>query len=118
MGRKKKDAPTLPWPDEYSGPNYEWPVLEPPSPGAIALIARSAEVQGGRAIKEAHADRYITMPMPAADGESMVNRKVARCECRRRAQVAVPHPGGDPLRVCVICDGVNRWPTAGGGTLA
>lgn len=106
--------PDLPWPDEYNDPDYEWPVAERPDPGAIQLISQAAVEQGGRAIREAHADRYVTMKQPSADGESMVNRRVARCECRRKAMISVPTRAGDPITVCIICDNVNRWPLTRG----
>lgn len=109
----KEGPPELPWPDEYSSPNYEWPVVPPPPPGAITRITEAAEERGGRAIKEAHSDRYVTMKQPSGDGEAMVNRKISRCECRRRALAAIPTRAGDPIRVCVICDAVDLWPLTG-----
>lgn len=115
---KGKGPPSLPWPNEWSRPDYEWPMVDGPSPQSIVLIEESVAAHGGRSIKEAHADRYVTMALPADDGERMVQRKVQRCECKRRAQVAVPNGAGDPIRVCIICDSLQKWPAAGGGALA
>lgn len=109
-----KNPPNLPWVnDNPDDPNYEWPVVDAPSPGAVHRIMGDAEEQGGRGIRESHADRFVTMKQPSADGEQMVNRKVARCECRRRALVSLPTRAGDPIRVCVICDSVHHWPLVG-----
>jgi hypothetical protein len=109
----KSEPPELPLPKGMTNPDYEWPVIEPPDHGAIALISQAAAAQGGRAIKEAHADRFVTMKLPTGDGDAMVQRKVARCECRRRALVAVPVEKTNPVVACIICDSIHRWPTAG-----
>jgi hypothetical protein len=109
-----KTPPELPFNDEWKHPDYEWPVCERPDPGAIQLISDAVVEDGGRALREPHADRYVTMQQPSADGEKMVNRRVSRCECRRKAQVSVPTRAGDPVTVCIICDNVNRWPLTRG----
>lgn len=110
----KTPPPDLPFNEEWKHPDYEWPVCDRPDPGAIQLISDAALGHGGRAIREPHADRYVTMKQPTADASAMVNRRVARCECRRKALVSVPTRAGDPITVCVICDNVNRWPTTRG----
>lgn len=105
--------PTAPWDDAWNEAGYTWPLVEAPSAPDVTKISLICEAAGGRAIKEPHADRSVVMEFPnnAVPG-TVVRRKVARCECRRRGLVAVPSQSGDPVRVCVICDAVNRWPTA------
>ena len=99
------------WKKEWSAESYEWPVT--PSPGAdvVERLGKQAITRGGRAIKEAHADRGVVMDFPnAAVPGSRFRAQVTRAECRRRAQIMVPRAESDPLKVCIVCDAVDLWP--------
>lgn len=122
-------APTLEWNDEWSDEHYEWPVTVAPEPAVVDQLGKEVVALGGRAVKEAHADRGVVMDFPnkAVPGVH-VRKQVPRSECRRRAQLMAPVPpdtepapdtppreNSDPLKVCVVCDAVHLWPAAAEG---
>lgn len=119
-------GPTLEWNPSWSAESYEWPVTPTPSPGIVDALGQDAITLGGRAVKEAHADRGVVMDFPnkAVPGVK-VRKQVPRTECRRRAQImapvppdVMPAPGtpprgkSDPVKVCIVCDAVHLWPSA------
>lgn len=116
------DLPTkAQWDDE----NYEWPVVPVPDAAIVERLGKQVIATGGRAVKEAHADRGVTMDFPnPAFPDTRLRKQIPRAECRRRAQVVMPlapddHPAAgtpprqnaDPLKVCVACDAVHLWPS-------
>lgn len=99
------------WKKEWSVESYEWPVTPSPSAAVVERLGKQAITRGGRAAKEAHADRGVVMDFPnTAVPGSRIRAQVTRAECRRRAQIMVPTAESDPLRVCVVCDSVHLWP--------
>jgi len=117
---------TLFWDDDWSHEDYEWPVVSNPSPAEVEALGKTVVLNGGRAIKEAHADRSVTMDFAnAAMSGTRIRKQVNRAECRRQAQIMTPlapdtEPAADtpprdniePLKVCVVCDAVHLWPNA------
>lgn len=106
---------TLEWKDEWSAPDYEWPVTPVPDAAVVEQLGKTVVARGGRANKEAHADRSIVMDFPnGAMPGTRIRKQVPRSECRRRAQVTMlaPRIGGplEPLKICVVCDAVHLWP--------
>lgn len=102
---------TVDWNDDWSAPNYAWPVTSIPDAAIVEKLGKHVVSQGGRAIKEAHADCGIIMDFPnGAVPGSRIRKQVPRAECRRRALIMLPMPGADPLKVCVVCDAVHLWP--------
>lgn len=105
--------PTTDWKDEWNDPNYEWPVTPTPEPAVVEQLGKRVVASGGRAVKEAHADRSVVMSFPnEAQPGTRLRKRVERAECRRRAQVMAPTADGEPLKVCVVCDAVHLWPNA------
>lgn len=104
---------TLHWNDEWSEPDYEWPVTSIPDTAVVEQLGKSIVAHGGRANKEAHADRGVVMEFPnGAVPGTRIRKQVPRAECRRRAQVTLADVADEPLKVCVVCDAVHLWPTA------
>lgn len=104
-------APTLDWKDEWSHENYEWPVTSVPDADIVDQLGKRVVGRGGRANKEAHADRSIVMDFPNdARPETRLRKRVPRAECRRRAQITLTDVTKEPLKVCVVCDAVHLWP--------
>lgn len=104
---------TLPWNDEWSAPDYEWPVTSVPDVATVEHLGKTVVSRGGRAVKEAHADRSIVMDFPNnANPGTRIRKQVTRAECRRRAQVTFVDVADEPLKVCVVCDSVHLWPNA------
>lgn len=105
---------TTEWNDAWSDPNYVWPVTSIPDADVVDQLGKRVVLRGGRAVKEAHADRSIVMDFPngPAVGGTRIRKQVPRAECRRRAQVILPDVANDPLKVCIVCDAVHLWPTA------
>jgi hypothetical protein len=115
---------TAEWNDEWSHKDYEWPVVPNPDAGVIEQLGKTVVTRGGRLLKEAHADRSITMDFPnGASPGTRIRKQVTRAECRRRSQVMTPlapdeepaadtppRENSDPLKVCVVCDAVHLWP--------
>jgi hypothetical protein len=122
---------TLFWDDAWSYEDYEWPVVPNPDAAAVEKLGKTVVASGGRAMKEAHADRSVTMEFAnAAQPGTRIRKQVNRAECRRRAQIMAPlapdtepaadtspRENADPLKVCVVCDSVHLWPN-GVGSLA
>lgn len=103
----------LEWKDEWSEPDYEWPITAIPDASVVDAIGRGVVLHGGRADKEAHADRSIVMEFPnGAMPGTRIRKRVPRAECRRRAQVTMTDVAEEPLKVCVVCDAVHLWPEA------
>jgi len=117
---------TLFWDDAWSHEDYEWPVVSNPSAEAVDALSKTVVTLGGRAVKEAHADRSITMDFEnrAVPG-TRIRKQVGRTECRRRAQIMTPvapdtepaadtppRANSDPLKMCIVCDSVHLWPNA------
>jgi hypothetical protein len=123
---------TTEWKPEWGNPDdptYEWPVTPSPDSAVVDQLGKDAIALGGRAVKDAHADRGVVMDFPnkAVPGVK-VRKQVPRAECRRRAQIMAPLPpdtapasgtpprdNSDPLKVCVVCDAVHLWPAATAG---
>jgi len=104
---------TLDWNEEWSDPNYEWPVTSVPDAGVVEELGKTVISRGGRAAKEAHADRSVVMEFPnGAVPGTRIRKQVPRAECRRRAQVTLTDVADEPLKVCVVCDAVHLWPYA------
>lgn len=104
-------APELEWKEEWSAPDYQWPVTSIPDAAVVEQLGKTIVSSGGRAAKEAHADRGITMDFPnAAQPGTRIRKQVPRAECRRRAQVTMADVADEPLKVCVVCDAVHLWP--------
>jgi hypothetical protein len=109
---------TLEWKDEWSAPDYEWPVTSIPDASVVDALGKGVVSRGGRANKEAHADRSIVMEfLNGAMPGTRIRKRVPRAECRRRAMVTTPIPPIDELppgtlKVCVVCDAVHLWPSA------
>ena len=103
---------TLYWNDEWNAPNYEWPVTSVPDASVVEELGKTVVVRGGRAVKEAHADRTVVMDFPLSQQqpETRIRKQVPRAECRRRAQVMLTDVTDEPLKVCVVCDAVHLWP--------
>lgn len=101
------------WNDDWNDPNYAWPVTSVPDAAVVEQLGKAVVARGGRAVKEAHADRSVVMDFPngAAPG-TRIRKQVPRAECRRRAQITLPEVANDPLKVCVVCDAVHLWPLA------
>lgn len=89
-------------------------MVTPPTADEINKLGKEVVLRGGRQIQEAHADRAVTMSFNnGAVPGTRIRKQIPRAECRRRAQVMLPQTDGDePLRVCVVCDSVHRWPSA------
>lgn len=105
---------TAEWNDDWNAPSYAWPVTSVPDAAVVEQLGKCAVTHGGRAIKEAHADRGITMDFPnGAVPGTRIRKQVPRAECRRRALVAVPVEDASPVKVCVVCDAVHLWPNSG-----
>jgi hypothetical protein len=104
---------TTEWNDAWSDEKYEWPVTPVPDSAVVEGLGKRIVARGGRAAKEAHADRGVTMEFPngAAPG-TRIRKQITRTECRRRALVTLPDTEKAPLRVCVVCDAVHLWPNA------
>lgn len=117
---------TLFWDDAWNDKNYEWPVTAVPDAAVVERLGKTVVARGGRAMKEAHADRGVVMEFPnGAVPGTKIRKQVPRAECRRRAQVMAPvapdtepapdtppRENSDPLKVCVVCDAVYLWPNA------
>lgn len=117
---------TLFWDDAWSHEDYEWPVVQNPAADKVEALKKTVIADGGRAVKEAHADRSVTIDFAnkAVPG-TRIRKQVSRAECRRRAQIMAPmapdtepaantppRENSDPLKVCVVCDSVHLWPNA------
>lgn len=119
-------TPEAPWDDSWNDPDYQWPVTSLPDASIVDQLGKTVVSHGGRAVKEAHADRGVTMDFPnGAVPGTRIRKQVPRAECRRRAQVMTPlapdtdpaadtppRENSDPLKVCVVCDAVYLWPKA------
>lgn len=103
---------TLPWDDAWSDENYEWPVTSVPDAAVVEQLGKTVVAHGGRANKEAHADRGVVMEFPNGATGQRLRKQVPRAECRRRAQVTLVDVAEEPLKVCVVCDAVHLWPAA------
>lgn len=103
---------TTDWNDDWNDPNYEWPVTSVPDAAVVEKLGKRVVLRGGRAIKEAHADRGVVMDFPNGPTGTRIRKQVPRAECRRRAQLTLPDAVDDPLKVCVVCDAVHLWPKA------
>lgn len=104
---------TLDWNDAWSAKSYEWPVTPIPDSDVIEQLGDPGGFRLG-GLKEAHADRGITMDFPnkVVPG-TRLRKQIIRAECNRRAQININLGLGDsPLKVCVVCDAVNLWPRA------
>lgn len=118
-------GPTLEWNEAWDNKDYEWPVVPSPDSTIVDALGEKAIASGGRAVKEAHADRSVTMAFKnPAFPNTQIRKQVPRAECRRRAQVSLPlapdtvpaagtppRENSDPLKVCVVCDSVHLWPS-------
>lgn len=102
-------APTAPWKKEWSAASYVWPVISTADSIAVEKVGRQVISRGGRALKEAHADRGVVIDFPNGAG-TRVRKQVTRAECRRRAQVTLTDVAAAPVKVCVVCDAVHLWP--------
>ena len=101
------------WNDAWSEPDYEWPGTSIPDAAVVEQLGKTIVNRGGRANKEAHADRSIVMDFPnGAMPGTRIRKRVPRAECRRRAQVTLVDVAEEPLKVCVVCDAVHLWPAA------
>lgn len=115
---------TTDWNDDWNDPTYVWPVTSVPEADVVERLNKRVIALDGRAVSEAHADRSVLMEFPngAAPG-TRIRKQVPRAECRRRVQVMMPLPpdsdpapdtaprqNNEPLKVCVVCDGVDLWP--------
>lgn len=99
------------WNEAWSAPDYEWPVTSVPDTAVVERLGKEVVARGGRASKEAHADRGVVMDFPnGANPGTRIRKQVMRAECRRRAQVTLTDVAEEPLKVCVICDAVHLWP--------
>lgn len=104
-------APEAPWNEAWNHPDYQWPVTSVPDAAVVERLKKTVVVGGGRAGKEAHADRGVTMEFPnGAVPGTRIRKQVPRAECRRRALVVIPNVAKEPLKVCVVCDAVHLWP--------
>lgn len=103
------------WNDEWSDENYEWPVTDIPTTSVVERLGKQVIGQGGRAMKEAHADRSVVMSFPnEAQPGTRIRKQIPRAECRRRAQVILPALEGESdgaLKACVACDAMHLWPS-------
>lgn len=101
------------WQKEWEDKDYEWPVVARPDANIVEQLGKTVIARGGRAVKEAHADRNVTLDFPnPAFPETKIRKQVPRSECRRRAQVVIPRPDeGEPIKVCVVCDSMHLWPS-------
>lgn len=96
--------PTLTWNEEWSDPNYEWPVTSSPDSDTVSRVAKQS---GGRVAEEAHADRGVQMKFPnPAVPRTSIRKQERRAECRRRAKIVAGALSG----ICVVCDAVHLWP--------
>jgi hypothetical protein len=103
------------WNEDWNDPSYAWPVTPVPDAAAVEQLGKRVVATGGRAVKEAHADRGITMDFPNAAAEgTRIRKQVPRAECRRRAQVTLIGVAKEPVKVCVVCDAVHLWPSMTG----
>lgn len=102
---------TAEWNEEWSAPDYQWPLTAVPDADVVDSLGKRVVLDGGRAVKEAHADRGVVMDFPngAIEG-TRIRKQVPRSECRRRAQVVLADVAEEPLKVCVVCDAVYLWP--------
>lgn len=101
------------WNEEWSAPNYEWPTTPIPDVGIVERLGKRVVAFGGRAIKEAHADRGVVMSFPnGVVPGTHIRKQIPRAECRRRAQIMIPHVADDPLKACIVCDAVHLWPSS------
>lgn len=112
------------WKDEWSDRDYQWPVTSVPDSAVVDQLGKQVVGSGGRALKEAHADRGMTMDFPnGAVPGTRIRKQVPRTECRRQAQIMVPvspdfdpapdtppRENAEPLKVCAVCDAVSLWP--------
>jgi hypothetical protein len=104
---------TTDWNDDWNDPSYVWPVTSVPDAAVVEQLGKTVVARGGRVIKEAHADRGVTMEFPnGAVPGTRIRKQVPRAECRRRALVAFPVEEKAPVKVCVVCDAVHLWPNA------
>lgn len=111
-------AATAEWKDEWSEPDYAWPVTLVPDASIVEQLGKLVVTNGGRASKEAHADRGVVMDFPnGAVPGTRIRKQVPRAECRRRAQVTLTDVAKEPLKVCVVCDAVHLWPNKTGVAL-
>lgn len=102
---------TAEWNEAWSAPDYEWPVTSVPDAAVVEQLGKTIVARGGRAGKEAHADRGVVMDFPnGAVPGTRIRKQVTRAECRRRAQVTLTDVADEPLKVCVVCDAVHLWP--------
>ena len=102
---------TLFWDNAWNHKDYEWPVTPVPDAAIVEQLGKTIIARGGRAVTEAHADRSVVMDFPnGAVPGTRVRKQVPRAECRRRAQVMLTDVAEEPLKVCVVCDAVHRWP--------
>lgn len=98
------------WNDDWSHEDYVWPITSVPVAAVVEDLGKAVVARGGRANKEAHADRSIVMDFPNGATGTRLRKHVPRAECRRRAQVTLPDVAEEPLKVCVVCDAVHLWP--------
>lgn len=106
------------WNAAWSHPDYAWPVTSVPDATVVELLGERVVNGGGRASKEAHADRGVVMDFPnGAVPGTRIRKQVPRAECRRRAQVTLTDVAKEPLKVCVVCDAVHLWPNKTGVAL-
>lgn len=101
------------WDEKWNHKDYEWPVTSAPDAAVVDQLRKTVVAEGGRANKEAHADRSVVMEFPnGAVPGTRIRKQVPRAECRRRAQVTLTNVADEPLKVCVVCDAVHLWPAA------
>lgn len=117
-------AAEAPWNDEWSHPDYQWPVVPIPGGAVMEQLGKTVVASGGRALSEAHADRGVTMEFAnGAQPGTRIRKQVTRAECRRQAQIMVPVPpdfdpapdtppreNAEPVKVCIACDSAHLWP--------
>lgn len=100
------------WNDAWSIETYVWPVVPVPDAAIVEQLGKDVVRRGGRAAKEAHADRGITMDFPnGAVPGTRIRKQIPRSECRRRAMVTLTDVSDVPVKVCVVCDAVHLWPS-------
>lgn len=113
-----------PWNEEWSDPDYQWPVTSVPDAAVVDRLGKQVVASDGRALKEAHADRGMTMDFPnGAVPGTRIRKQVPRTECRRQSQIMVPVPpdfdpapdtppreNAAPVKVCIGCDAAYLWP--------
>jgi hypothetical protein len=52
------------WKEQWSDPSYAWPVTPVPDATVVEQLGKRVITSGGRAVKEAHADRGVVMDFP------------------------------------------------------